>query len=107
MSNSIELLPEFQNLPDDVKTVVSGFKYDDALKAVHVKYKLHIDQASTLEQEIAKIIFGETKSQALISRLQSELRIPAEQAREMAFEINTNLLMPIQNALKDLHNKNV
>ncbi len=105
MTNSIELLENFKDLPDEVQKVISSFKYDEALKGVHEKYKLHIDQASALEKELAKVIFGETKPQQLIPHVQQELHIPAEKAREIVFDVNTSILIPLQNLMKEEQTK--
>lgn len=105
MTNSIELLEDFKNLPEEVQMVISSFKYDEALKDLHEKYKLHIDQASALEKELAKVIFGEIKPQQLIPHVEQELHVSAEKAREIVFDVNTMVLMPLQNLMKAVHTK--
>src|SRR4051812_6531072 len=102
MQNSIELLEQFEGLPDDAKKVIRQFKYDAALKAIHEKYRLHIDQAAALEKEVAKVIFGNSKSHELIPSIERELRIPPEKAKEIAFDINQTMLKPLQEAMKNL-----
>jgi hypothetical protein len=100
MQNSIELLPGFKDLPSDVQKVVSDFKYDEALKAIHAKNNLHIDQAAALEKEVARVIFGDARSHELMANIQKELRLNPEKAQEITLEVNNIILKPLQSAMK-------
>jgi len=102
MPNSIELLDGFKDLPDAVQKVVKDFKYDEALKAIHEKHKLHIDQAAALEKEVAKVIFGDERSQDLMKNIKKELRLTAERAQEITLETNSTILKPLQMSMKAL-----
>jgi hypothetical protein len=103
MTNSIELMTEkFNNLPEDAQVAIRAFDYDGALKAIHQKYKLHIDQAASLEKALTDIIFGDDRPLGLIQRLERELRIDMELARNIAGDINSTILKPIQDSMKKL-----
>lgn len=102
MPNSIELLPDFIDLPSDVQDVIRNFEYDEALKGVQERHKLHIDQAACLEKETAKVIFGEARSHELIQNIQRELRITHEKAQEITIDVNNTILRPLQTSLKTM-----
>lgn len=103
MTNSIELIKEkFELLPDDAQKAIQQFEYDKALKEIHDAYKLHIDQAYSLEKAVADVIFGDLETRQLVSFLQSELRITPEIALQLSTDINTKILIPIQEKMKSM-----
>ncbi len=108
MTNSLEQMSEkFQQLPDDAQIAISQFDYDKALRDVHMKYKLHIDQASSLEKAVASVVFGEIRPQTLIQIIQSELRLDAELSKSIAFDINQSILLPIQELMRNIQRENM
>lgn len=107
MTNSIELMEErFASLPEDAQKAIKQFDYDLALKKIHTANKLHIDQAASLEQAVADVVFGDTRPQDLIGVINKELRIDHEKAKEIAFEVNSNILIPIQDLMKKIQSEN-
>lgn len=103
MTNSIELIKErFDLLPDDAQKAIQQFEYDKALKEIHTSYKLHIDQAYSLEKAVADVIFGDLETQQLISFLQTELRLSPEIALQLSLDVNTKILLPIQEKMKEI-----
>ena len=101
MTNSIELIKErFELLPEDAQKAIQQFEYDKALKEIHSSYKLHIDQAYSLEKAVADVIFGDLETRQLISFLQSELRVTPEIALQLSVDTNTKILIPIQEKMK-------
>ncbi|HEY1037099.1 MAG TPA: hypothetical protein VGE62_00790 [Candidatus Paceibacterota bacterium] len=103
MTNSLEQISDkFQDLPEDAQAAIRQFEYDKALRAIHMKYKLHIDQAASLEKAVANVVFGEIRPQTLISIIQNELRLDAELAKQVAFDVNERILMPIQEIMRNI-----
>lgn len=103
MNNSITQIKErFDMLPEDTQKAIQSFDYDKALRSIHTKYNLHIDQAGALEQAVADVIFGSTKPYDLIKRISMDLRIEEEKAKEIAFDINTTILKEIQELMKKI-----
>ncbi len=102
MTNSLETKEKFQTLPDDAQEAIRQFEYDKTLKEIHNMYKLHIDQAYSLENIVSDVIFGETETHTLISLLTSELRLTQEQATKLSMDINTKILLPIQNKMREI-----
>ncbi len=108
MNNSLTDKKErFDMLPEDTQKAIRSFDYDKALRDIHTKYNLHIDQAGALEQAVADVIFGATKPYDLIKRIGDDLRIDPEKAQEIAFDINTNILREIQELMKKVQAEQV
>lgn len=89
-------------LPNDAQKAIQQFEYDKALKKIHMAYKLHIDQASSLEKIVADIVFGDQRSQEMVHLIERELRLPNEEAVKVALDVNRNILMPIQKNMQML-----
>lgn len=90
----------FDRLPEDAQKAISQFDYDVTLRGLQLKYKLHIDQASSLEKNIADIIFGDKKSSDLIGHLAQDMHIDMDLAKIITFDVNTTILKPIQELMK-------
>jgi len=102
MSNSIELMKAgFDKLPADAQAAIRRFDYDGALKLVHKKYALHIDQAASLERLVSGVIFGDIKPEHLISSIGKELRVNSEKATEIGVDVNMEILIPIQKLMRE------
>lgn len=103
MENSLTKAKErFELLPDDVQEAITRFDYDSVLREIQLKYRLHIDQASALEKNIADIIFGDRRASDLIGHLVQDMHIEAEGAKTIAFDVNTSILKPIQDLMKKI-----
>jgi hypothetical protein len=103
MPNSLELMTEkFEMLPEVAKEAIRLFDYDKYMKEIHKKHHLHIDQSYALEQAIAMVIFGEIRPQSLIEKIKEELRFDEEKAKEIAFDVNSMILIPIQGIMKHM-----
>lgn len=97
MTNSIVHMTErFERLPVDAQKAIQEFEYDTALKHIHTAYKLHIDQASQLEKIVADIVFGDRRSQEMVTVIEHELRVPNDVAVQIAVDVNGTILVPIQ-----------
>lgn len=96
MKNSLEANERFNLLPEDAQSAIREFEYDKTLREIHNSYKLHIDQAYTLEKAVADVIFGEIEPSELITFLKNELRVTQETANQLGSDINSKILLPIQ-----------
>ncbi len=103
MENTLIRMKErFERLPEDAQKAISQFDYDGILRNLHLKHKLHIDQASALEKNVADIIFGDKKSSQLILHLEQDLHVGEESAKIIAFDVNDTILKPIQELMKKI-----
>jgi len=92
----------FERLPEDAQRAIQEFEYDKALKHIHQVYKLHIDQASSLEKIVADIVFGDRRSQEMVHLIEQELRISNETAVQVALDVNKSILVPIQKIMQKI-----
>lgn len=106
MKNSLEANEKFSSLPEDAKEAIRQFEYDKTLKEIHDSYKLHIDQAYSLERAIADVIFGDIEPHQLVSLLKNELRLSPELAEMLSAEINAKMLLPIQAKMRAMESAN-
>ncbi len=101
--NTLEQMTErFERLPEGVKEVVHTFDYDHRLHLVSKKFNLHIDQLVGLENLCADVIFGDIEPHTLTSELQKNLRLDREKAIDIALEINSTILLPLREGIKEL-----
>jgi hypothetical protein len=106
MKNSLEANEKFSSLPEDAKDAIRQFEYDKTLKQIHDSYKLHIDQAYSLERAVADVIFGDIEPHQLVSFLKNELRLSPELATQLSTDINTKILLPIQTKMRAIESAN-
>ncbi len=90
----------FARLPVDFQDALRDFDYDKRLRAIHEKFKLHIDQSFALEKTVGDVIFGDIHSADMQKILQQGLHTTSEQARDISLEINDRVLLPIREAIK-------
>ena len=103
MENSlIKMKDRFVLLPEDAQGAISQFDYDTALRDLQLKHKLHIDQAYSLEKDVADVVFGDKKASDLILHLAQDLHLTEELAKTIAFDVNTTILRPIQDLMKKI-----
>ena len=105
-ANSIERNTEkFNTLPQDFQEAIHTSEYDLGLQVTTKKHKLHIDQSATLEDLLARFIFGEIESSNLITEMESKLNITKEQALEIAKEIDDLVISPIRHNLQKIQSQ--
>ncbi len=100
MTNSIESREGFEKLPEDAKQAIRKFNYDQVLKEIHTVYKLHIDQAATLESIIAEVVFGTFEGGSMLEKVEKELRLDPTRAGELVMDVNRKILRPIQENMR-------
>ncbi len=92
----------FALLPADIQEAIKLFDYDNRLQKVHKKHKLHIDQSVALEALLADIIFGDMKSIELTNTIEHDLRMERGTAAEIALEINSTIILPLREKIKEV-----
>ena len=92
----------FELLPDDAQKAISRFDYDATLRSLQLKHKLHIDQAASLEKNVADIIFGDRRPSDLILHLTQDMHIDVTLSKTIAFDVNDSILKPIQDLMKKI-----
>jgi TRAP-type mannitol/chloroaromatic compound transport system substrate-binding protein len=93
---------KFNSLPHDYQEAIRTSDYDGNLSLITKEYKLHIDQSAILEVLLAKLIFGEIKSQDIISEIGSKLHIENEEAKNITNSLNDMIIKPIKENIKNI-----
>jgi hypothetical protein len=90
----------YDNLPEQVKEVLSSFDPIDAIRDIGAKYNLHLDQVGNLADEIGLVLFGLTKNYEFTDRIQTRLGLNRAQAEQITIDANTEIFLPIREFLK-------
>lgn len=95
-----EILKE---LPPDVNEAIGSVNYIDTLLDIEKRYRLHLDQADALGNEIFKLMLGLTSPQQFIDAIVSAVKIPRETAKLIATEVNEKIFRPVRESLMQIH----
>lgn len=95
-----EILKE---LPPDVNEAIGSVDYIDTLMSMEKKYRLHIDQADALGNEIYKLMLGLIPPQEFIGQIETSAHIPRETAKLIAAEVNEKIFRPVRESLIQIH----
>lgn len=92
-----------KGLPPDVNEAIGSVDYIDTLMGMEKKYRLHIDQADALGNEIYKLMLGLIPPQEFIGQIETNARIPRETAKLIAAEVNEKIFRPVRESLMQIH----
>lgn len=95
------LFESADQLPSEVGDVVLSFKYVQGFRTLVNKYKLHLDQAETLEDMTFHVMFGDMSASEFTAKLVSELNLAPVTAKELTDDTNTNIIEPVKKAIQD------
>lgn len=98
-----EIQKKFDSLPPDVKDLVYGADMLSVIQKVGERYKLHIDQLTTLEAETADVLTGFSKPEEFVANLVASLSVDRTQAESIAKEINDSLFIKIRESMKKVY----
>ena len=93
----------YKRLPFDLKKAIVSSETRQHIQAVVEKHQLNSDQAADLETEIAIVLLGLRSPADFIVNVKNALNVPAEKARAIADDINTEIFRPIRESLKKIH----
>lgn len=98
-----QLWDRYQKLPQILRDALFGVDTAEKLYQIGRKFGLTIEQTGFMAEETGYIIVGFTSPRDFIGVLINRLGIEADQARDIAKEINHQILFPIREALKQTH----
>jgi len=97
MKKGFDYLFENTNeLPPEIAEAVLEFKYSKGFSALMSKYKLHYDQAETLEDMTFRVMFSDMTPNEFTAKLVSELRLAPAIAKELTEDTNANIIDPVK-----------
>ncbi len=104
MDYSLDQLRErLHTLPEDVQDAIFAVETADAIGEIQNKYKLHIDQAGDLAEEVGFVMLGLTRPFDFVGRIASKLRVTQMVASQITKDINETIFNPIKESLKKVH----
>jgi hypothetical protein len=89
-------------LPEDVQEAILASGHEAVLKDVQREYKLHIDQAQTLETLATQLIFGDIDAPEFVNNMFNEAHVSSAVAGDILLKIDTLILRKIRKYLEDL-----
>ncbi|MEN9605008.1 MAG: hypothetical protein RJB39_693 [Candidatus Parcubacteria bacterium] len=87
-------------LPDHLRWAIRDIDYIKALGDITRKYKLHIDQASTLELSAQRLMLGDIDAPGFIDVMFKEAYISSQVAADMLIDIDTSILRKIKEKIE-------
>ena len=93
----------YKRLPFDLKKAIVSSETRQHIQAVVEKHQLNSDQAADLETEIAIVLLGLRSPADFIVNVKNALNVPAEKARAIAEDINTEIFRSVRESLKKIH----
>lgn len=101
MTNSTNYFQEkLETLPDHVRWAIRDVDYMKELAEVKKKYKLHIDQAATLESLTQHLILGDIDAATFMNSLFKEAYISSQIAADILVDIDTLILRRIREKIE-------
>lgn len=91
---------KFKSLPPSVQQAILSSDTEEKITAIGTKYQLHVDQTGVLAEETEAVMLGNTPSDQFVSRLKSKLGIDEFKAKNIAEEVNREVLQDIREAIK-------
>ncbi len=102
MENSLQKQIEdrLAELPSDVQEAIASANFDKQVQDIATKHQLHIDQASTLGDEILLVMLGFSSPDAFATTLADKLHISPETAAAITEDATNQLFMPIRQSMQ-------
>ncbi|MEK7574802.1 MAG: hypothetical protein AAB511_01065 [Patescibacteria group bacterium] len=98
-----ELQTRFDKLPYALKTALRSVDSARVVVDIGRKYALHVDKLGELGEETGLVILGITHPGEFLGRLSRKLGVSEDKTRLIAQEINTEILLKIRDALKQVN----
>jgi hypothetical protein len=91
----------YKKAPVYIQNFVTSGKLDLLATSLHEKLALHLDELAQLQQELLFAVLGITPLSELPQTLEDEIGLTPEQVDEILGEVNTQILEPLRNELKE------
>lgn len=102
-----DLDSRFANVPPEVARAIAQSDYQKKLYAIGTKNKLQVNKMAALEDVTVKFILGKISSSQYESELSLTTDLPATTVREIAVEVNADILSPIRELMKNPETKSI
>ncbi len=96
---------QYNKLPPELQQAIMASDLRVKLAAIMQKYRLHIDKASVLENEVVLVLMGMESPDEFVNNARRELAISPEDSRALARDVNDQIFHPIREKLESFINK--
>lgn len=83
-------------LPEDLQEAIQASNHQAVLQDIQREYRLHIDQAQTLETLATQLIFGDIDAPTFVNHMFNEAHVSSSAAGDMLLKIDTLILRKIR-----------
>ena len=90
---------KWEQLPENIRVVLSKFAWKDVLTAIGKKYKLHIDNLAILENETTMVLLGITNPGNLVNALEEQMKLPEDTVKSMVEDVDSQIFKRIRQQL--------
>jgi hypothetical protein len=94
----------FKKLPPELQKAVMANDLRQKLVVLTQKYRLHIDKAGVLENEVVLVLMGLENPDEFVNNARRELGLSPEDARGLARDVNDQIFHPIRETLESFIN---
>lgn len=101
MSDRIQQLikEQFDSLPPIIQETITNSHWEDKLRVIVEKHKLHIDQGTDIENQTLLTMLGFEDSEDYVKNLESHADLSTEQAIQVAKDVEEQIFSLIRNKL--------
>lgn len=87
---------KIDTLPEDIQEAIRASNHEAILKEIQKEYKLHIDQAQTLEILATQLIFGDIDAPQFVNGMFNEAHVSSAVAGDILLKIDLLILKEIR-----------
>jgi hypothetical protein len=100
MNDTTYFEEKLETLPDHIRWAIQAVDYKSALEEIKKKYRLHIDQAATLEKLCQLFMLGDIDATGFVNNMFTEGHLSSQVAGEMLVDIDTLILKKIRGKIE-------
>ncbi len=98
-----ELRNAFEDLPPGLRQSLSSVDTANAIESVAKRHLLHVDQMASLASESGLVLLGLTHPADFVANIARRLRLPEDQAKEIARDVSAEIFVRVRDSLRMLH----
>lgn len=89
-----------KNLPEGMRQSLRSLNTEQVVQEIGQKHALHVDQMGRLNEEMWRVVTGETKATDFANKISQATNIGGSEAEQIAGEISNRIFIPIREAMK-------
>ncbi|MEK7120925.1 MAG: hypothetical protein AAB840_02435, partial [Patescibacteria group bacterium] len=98
-----QLKQKYDNLPPDLREALDSTEVFAKFQAISDRYRLLLDKAGMLEQEVSLVLLGLVPAPEFVSRIRQKLEVSLEEAQKIAGDVNETIFKGFRDSLMRVH----